>query len=106
MAPECLKAELLPPRPGFHRRIEHAPLGVVFNISAWNYPLIIPINVIVPALAAGNAVVLKHSAKTPLVGRRLEEAFGADRPCVLTIPIDYRENALLTKKLGEITCAI
>lgn len=36
----------------------------------------------------------------------LEEAFGADRPCVLTIPIDYRENALLTQRLGEIACPI
>jgi len=36
----------------------------------------------------------------------LEEAFSADRPCVLTIPIDYRENALLTQRLGEIACPI
>ncbi len=36
----------------------------------------------------------------------LEEAFNADRPCVLTIPIDYRENALLTQRLGEIACPI
>lgn len=36
----------------------------------------------------------------------LEEAFDADRPCVLTIPIDYRENPLLTQRLGEIACPI
>jgi acetolactate synthase-1/2/3 large subunit len=35
-----------------------------------------------------------------------EEAFNADRPCVLTIPIDYRENELLTTRLGEIACPI
>ncbi len=40
------------------------------------------------------------------VGPALEEAFSADRPCVLTIPIDYRENALLTQRLGEIACPI
>lgn len=36
----------------------------------------------------------------------LEEAFASDRPCVLTIPIDYRENALLSERLGEIACPI
>ncbi len=76
LAPDALRADILPPRPGFVRRIEHVPLGVVFDIAAWNYPLIIPINVIVPALLCGNTVLLKHSAKTPLCGRHLAEAFG------------------------------
>ncbi len=82
-AEEALAPDVLPAKEGFLRRIEHVPLGVVFNVAAWNYPLIIPINVIVPALAAGNAVILKHSAKTPLVGRRFEEAFGALEPAGL-----------------------
>ena len=76
IAPEALAPDVLPAMEGFHRRIEHVPLGVVLNLAAWNYPLIIPINVIVPALVAGNAVLLKHSAKTPLCGRALAEAFG------------------------------
>lgn len=76
IAPEALAPDILPPLDDFHRRIEHTPLGVVFNLAAWNYPLIIPINVIVPALAAGNTVLLKHSAKTPLCGQAFEEAFG------------------------------
>ena len=76
IASEALAPERLEPLEGFERRIEHVPLGVVFNVAAWNYPLIIPINVIVPALLAGNAVLLKHSAKTPLCGRRFEAAFG------------------------------
>ena len=75
-AEQALAQDVLPAKEGFLRRIEHVPHGVVFNVAAWNYPLIIPINVIVPALAAGNAVILKHSAKTPLVGRRFEEALG------------------------------
>ena len=58
------------------RRIEHEPLGVVLNLAAWNYPLLIPVNVIVPALLAGNVVLLKHSARTPLTGRALASAFG------------------------------
>jgi acyl-CoA reductase-like NAD-dependent aldehyde dehydrogenase len=77
VAEDALSPELLPPRDGFHRRIEHAPLGVVLDIAAWNYPLIIPINVIVPALVAGNTVLLKHSARTPLTGDAFERAFGA-----------------------------
>ena len=77
IAPEVLAPEILPPLDDFHRRIEHAPLGVGFNLAAWNYPLFIPVNVIVPALAAGNVVLLKHSAKTPLCGQAFEEAFGS-----------------------------
>ena len=76
IAPQALSPEVLPPVDDLHRRIEHAPLGVVFNLAAWNYPLIIPVNVIVPALAAGNTVLLKHSAKTPLCGQAFEKAFG------------------------------
>lgn len=54
--------------------IEHEPLGVVFNLAAWNYPLLIPINVIVPALCAGNALLLKHSENSSLCGARFERA--------------------------------
>ena len=49
----------------------------MLNVAAWNYPLLIPVNVVVPARLAGNAVLLKHSARTPLCGRRFVEAFGA-----------------------------
>ena len=74
-APLALAADELPNQ-GFTRRIEHEPLGVVFDIAAWNFPLVIPINVILPALLAGNTVLLKHSAKTPLTGLAFGEAFG------------------------------
>jgi acyl-CoA reductase-like NAD-dependent aldehyde dehydrogenase len=61
----------------FVRRIHHEPLGVVLNIAAWNYPLLIPINVLVPALLAGNVLVLKHSARTPLTGQAFARAFAS-----------------------------
>ena len=64
IAPQVLSPEALPPVDDLHRRIEHAPLGLVFNLAAWNYPLIIPVNVIVPALAAGNCAVIKPSEFT------------------------------------------
>jgi acyl-CoA reductase-like NAD-dependent aldehyde dehydrogenase len=75
IAEETLRPDLLTDKVGFVRRIEHAPLGVVFNIAAWNYPLLIPINVLAPALIAGNTVLLKHSAKTPLTGKHFADAF-------------------------------
>ena len=77
IAPEELAPYPLPPKDGFRRRIEHAPLGVVLDIAAWNYPLLIPTNVIFPAVLAGNAVLLKHSARTPLCGQHFERAFRA-----------------------------
>ncbi|MEK7286860.1 MAG: aldehyde dehydrogenase family protein [Nitrospirota bacterium] len=80
---ETLKPDLLPKKENFHRRIEHVPLGVILNIAAWNYPLLVPVNVIVPALISGNTVLLKHSPKTPLCGIRFEEAFEKNGPAHL-----------------------
>ena len=53
---------------GMHEHIGHAPLGVVANISAWNYPYFVGCNVIVPALLTGNAVLYKPSEYAPLSG--------------------------------------
>ncbi|MGE4618234.1 MAG: aldehyde dehydrogenase family protein [Planctomycetota bacterium] len=75
IARDSLATETLAPKEGFQRRIEHEPLGVVLDLAAWNYPLIIPVNVIIPALIAGNTVLLKHSARTPLCGIAFEQAF-------------------------------
>jgi acyl-CoA reductase-like NAD-dependent aldehyde dehydrogenase len=63
------------PQAGFERYIERRPLGVVLVIAAWNYPYLIAVNSIVPALMAGNCVVLKHSGQTLLSGERLAAAF-------------------------------
>ncbi len=80
IAPEALAPDRLTKKEGFDRRIEHEPLGVVLNIAAWNYPLLIPVNVIVPGLIAGNVILLKHSAQTPLCGVHFERAFASARP--------------------------
>ena len=80
IAPDALSAEILPGKVGFHRRIEHEPLGIVLDIAAWNYPLLIAVNVVIPALLAGNSVLLKHSARTPLCGLHFEKAFGQQTP--------------------------
>ncbi len=65
------------PKEGFERYITREPLGVVFVIAPWNYPYLTVVNAIVPALMAGNAVVLKHASSTPLVARRFQQAFDA-----------------------------
>jgi acyl-CoA reductase-like NAD-dependent aldehyde dehydrogenase len=65
------------PKPGFHRFIRREPLGVVFTVAAWNYPYLIAVNSVVPALLAGNAVILKHSAQTPLCAERFADCFAA-----------------------------
>jgi acyl-CoA reductase-like NAD-dependent aldehyde dehydrogenase len=72
MAPEALADEV-------HQtgRVARVPAGVVLVISPWNYPYLTAANAIVPALLAGNAVVLKSSAQTLLAGERLAEAFAA-----------------------------
>jgi acyl-CoA reductase-like NAD-dependent aldehyde dehydrogenase len=64
-------------KPGFHRFIRREPLGVVFTVAAWNYPYLIAVNSVVPALLAGNAVILKHSAQTPLCAERFADCFAA-----------------------------
>ena len=75
IAEETLADEWLPEKPGFQRYIRHEPLGVVFDIAAWNYPLLIAVNVVIPAVMAGNAVLLKQSSKTPLCAQAFEDAF-------------------------------
>ncbi|MCM0151334.1 aldehyde dehydrogenase family protein [Photobacterium galatheae] len=67
----------LPDKPGFTRYIRREPVGVVAVIAPWNYPYLTAVNSIVPALLAGNSVILKHSAQTPLCAERLKAAFDA-----------------------------
>jgi acyl-CoA reductase-like NAD-dependent aldehyde dehydrogenase len=62
---------------GMVELIEHEPLGVVANISAWNYPYFVGSNVFVPALIAGNAVLYKPSEHATLTGLALAEALHA-----------------------------
>ena len=76
-APAAL-ADLEPePKSGFTRFVRREPLGVVFVVAPWNYPYLTAVNAVVPALMAGNAVILKHSAQTPLCAERFAQAFEA-----------------------------
>ena len=77
IAPEALADVRCAPRDGFTRFIRRQPLGVVFTIAPWNYPYLTAVNSVVPAIMAGNAVILKHSAQTPLCAERFAGAFEA-----------------------------
>ncbi len=77
IAEQSLADVAVEPIDGFTRFIRREPLGVVFTVAAWNYPYLIAVNSVVPAIMAGNAVVLKHSSQTPLVAERFAQAFSA-----------------------------
>ncbi len=74
-APTSLSPVMLPKKKGFTRYITHESLGVVLVIAPWNYPYLTAINSVIPALMAGNTVILKHASQTLLCAERLYEAF-------------------------------
>lgn len=65
------------PADGLRRFIRHEPVGVVLVVAPWNYPYLCSVNAVVPALLAGDAVVLKMSSQTPLVAERWAEGLAA-----------------------------
>jgi acyl-CoA reductase-like NAD-dependent aldehyde dehydrogenase len=68
---------VIEPKENFQRFIRREPLGVVLVLGPWNYPWLASVNAIVPAILAGNSVVLKIAPQTPLVAERYAEAFAA-----------------------------
>ena len=77
IAPKALADIDVGAKTGFTRFIRRDPLGVAFVVAPWNFPYLTAVNAVVPALMAGNAVLLKHSAQTPLCAERFGEAFAA-----------------------------
>ena len=61
----------LPEKQNFKNYIKRIPMGVSLVIAPWNYPYLTSVNSIIPALAAGNTIILKHSAQTPLCAEQL-----------------------------------
>lgn len=74
IAEHALSEVQVEPKTGFTRFIRREPLGVVLVLAPWNYPYLTAVNSIVPALMAGNTVILKHSQQTPLCAERMVEA--------------------------------
>src|SRR6266567_491844 len=75
IAADALADIVLEPKEGFRRFIRREPLGVVLVLAPWNYPYLASVNAVIPALMAGNTVILKVSQQTPLVAERYAEAF-------------------------------
>lgn len=72
-AEKYLSPETMTFEEGMEEKIVYEPLGVVCNISAWNYPYLVGVNVFVPALLAGNAVMYKPSEYATLTGLEIEK---------------------------------
>jgi acyl-CoA reductase-like NAD-dependent aldehyde dehydrogenase len=77
IAEEALSDLRAEKKDGFERFIRREPHGVVLAVAPWNYPWLTSVNAVVPALLAGNSVILKMAAQTPLVAERYAEAFEA-----------------------------
>ena len=74
IAEEALDNQIISDDQEFKRWMAKVPLGILAVLSPWNYPFLTSVNAIVPALIAGNSVVLKHSFQTPLVAERYMQA--------------------------------
>jgi acyl-CoA reductase-like NAD-dependent aldehyde dehydrogenase/gamma-glutamyl-gamma-aminobutyrate hydrolase PuuD len=72
-AEKYLSDETMSDGNGMQEKISYEPLGVVCNISAWNYPYLVGVNVFIPALLAGNAVIYKPSEYATRTGLQIEK---------------------------------
>ncbi|MGH8345098.1 MAG: aldehyde dehydrogenase family protein [Pseudomonas sp.] len=98
IAPQVLDRVEPEPVAGFRRYIKREPLGTVLVVAPWNYPYLTAVNTIIPALMAGNSVILKHASQTLLVGERFAEAMRlAQLPQGLfhNLLLDHRQTAAI-----------
>lgn len=70
---EVLKERIAHKEEGLEEKVTFEPLGVIANISAWNYPYLVGVNVFIPALIAGNSVLYKPSEFSTLTGLEIEK---------------------------------
>ena len=86
IAPETLADIDVGPKEGFTRFIRREPLGVVLNLPAWNFPYMTALNAVLPAILAGNTVVMKHSSQTALVAEHFADCFAKGEPAEGRVP--------------------
>ncbi|MFN7003052.1 MAG: aldehyde dehydrogenase family protein [Roseinatronobacter sp.] len=96
IAPKALADDIVEDSAKFTRVLAREAQGVVFVIAPWNYPFLTAVNTVVPALIAGNTVVLKHASQTLLAGERLAEAFHK-----AGVPEDVFQNVVLDHATTE-----
>ena len=75
VAEQSLADVVMEPKDGFRRFIRREPLGIVLVLAPWNYPYLASVNTVIPAIVAGNSVILKVSQQTPRVAERYAKAF-------------------------------
>jgi len=95
-AEKYLSDEIMTAENHLVEKISYEPLGVVCNISAWNYPYLVGLNVFVPALLAGNAVMYKPSEHSTLTGLEIQQLLQASG-----IPVDAFQVAVGGREVGE-----
>ncbi len=100
-AEKYLGDEQMTKEQGLEEKISYEPLGVICNISAWNYPWLVGINVFVPALLAGNAVMYKPSEFSLLTGLEIEKLLKQ-----AGLPENVFQVALGGKEVGELLLKI
>jgi acyl-CoA reductase-like NAD-dependent aldehyde dehydrogenase len=98
IAAEALSQVTITPESRFIRR---EPLGVVLVVAPWNYPWLTSVNAVVPALLAGNAVILKMAQQTPLVAERYAEAFKAAGLPESVFQFLHLDHASTAKMIGD-----
>ena len=96
-ASKYLSDEVMIQEKNLTEKISYEPLGVACNISAWNYPFLVGVNVFVPALLAGNAVMYKPSEYSSLTGLEIERLLKE-----AGVPLDVFHIAIGAKNVGEI----
>src|SRR5207302_199928 len=104
IAEETLADLAVEKKAGFQRFIRREPLGVVLVLAPWNYPWLTSVNAVVPALLAGNTVVLKMAQQTPLVAERYRQAFaaaGLPDGAFQFLHIDHESAARVRPRLGR-----
>jgi acyl-CoA reductase-like NAD-dependent aldehyde dehydrogenase len=92
-----LSEETMIEQPGLSEKIVYEPLGVIANISAWNYPYLVGVNVFIPALLAGNSVMYKPSEYSSLTGLEIERLLKQ-----AGLPASVFQVAIGAKGVGEI----
>lgn len=103
LASEALADVVPPPIRGFRRFVRREPLGVVLVLAPWNYPWLTAVNGIAPALLAGNAVLLKSAAQTPLIAERFAEALaeaGVPAGVFQALHMTHEETARVIREPG------
>ena len=100
-AEKYLKDDWMVEQADMGERIVYEPLGVICNISAWNYPYLVGTNVIIPALLAGNAVMYKPSEYATLTGMHIQKLL-----LEAGVPSDAFATAVGTGRVGAALLAL